>query len=349
MKKKGSYIIQSSDNIQELEDHEIIKVRAVSDYDIRQIILKYLRYSESQADFCRQFGIKPTYAMRLSVYLLIPDSDYPRASDSIYKAVCKAVGLEPYVEIQRLARGCKMGSSETRALNYGIPMDKFISKYCEIDPNGVICMEDLFRAYAITVSKETDMLYVNKWTMFIALRKRFDISGYKLPSAKTITMLRGIRFNALGMKTFHYWGYQDTEKTILADEIVHEFVYKYCEVGVQYSAKGDLIRNAWHTFLKELNQNNQTTVPADSPVNKMLGRFYGTVSNGMTYYGIRLKGYPNARDPYKINAELLPKHYADKLIEWRYQHPQVLRNFVDEKKNSHREVAESVSSDSSVV
>ena len=36
--------------------------------------------------------------------------------------------------------------------------------------------------------------------------------------------------------------------------------------------------------------------------------------------------------PYKINAELLPKHYADKLIEWRYQHPQVLRNFVDEKK-----------------
>lgn len=346
MNKKNSYILQSSDNIQELEDHEVIKVRAVSDYDIRQIILKHLRYSDSISDFCRQFG---TPLARMSIYLKVSDSDFPHPARGIYEAICESMDLTPYVYIQRLAKGCKIGGPDLRLLNYGIPMDKFLSKYCELDPNGTVVLEELFRAYLLTVSKETDILYTSKWTFYIALKNRFNATGEELPNGKTITMLRGIRFNPLGMKTFHYWGYQETDKTMLADEIVHEFVFKCCEVGVPYNVKEEDMRNAWSKFLQEVGKNNQLAVSINSPVNKMLNRFYGSVCKGRVYYGIRLKGYPNARDPYKINAELFPKHYADKLIEWRYQHPQILRNFVDEKKNNHREATEPSSNDSSVV
>ena len=344
--KNNSYIIQSSDNIQELETYETLKVRAVSDFDIRQIILKHLRYSKSQADFCKQIGAP---IMRLHVYLRIPDSEFPRASKGLYEAVCKYAMMNPYVEIRRLAKGCKIGGPDARALNYGIPLDKFVSKYCEMDPNGTIVLEELFRAYALTVSKETDMLYTSKWTFLTAIVNRFNVIGEKLPNGKTISMVRGIRFNPLGEKTFHYWGYSDTEKTLMLDEIVHEFVFRYCEIGVQFTAKSEDIRNAWHAFLKELDKNNQLVVPTDSPISKMLNRFYGSNCKGSLYYGIRLKGHPNARDPYEINVDVMPKNYADKLIEWRYQHPRVLRNFVDEKKNNHREVTESHGEDSAIV
>lgn len=338
MKKISNYIKNSSQDRYELEKEETIKIRTLSDYDVRQIVMDQFRKAPGIMKLAETLNVSAQF---LRTYIEIPDSAMPRfSSHKGYEKICEIAGVSPYIYAKHInlfgVRG--VGPDEKYGEMY-FHLDTFLGTNCELDQDAVISLEELYRAYVMTVQDRSDLLYRDKFSFMGALRLYYNLQREKYVYRTNVNLIRGIRFNKNAMEKFHYWEYNVTNEPkdkISFDDLVHIFVSRYCEVGVQYNVKSENLNKEWASFLDTMETKYSLPTSKYLKITKVLNRYseWNIVCVSKKFYGIRIKFHPNTRDPYGINTDMMPKKYADALIEWRAQHPRVLRNFVDEKKQT---------------